>query len=389
MGAIRGAVRNAAGKQVASATVVLRGRRGETVLSTKTDSHGAYGFAAVRAGVYRAVAAREGYETNVRPGLRVTAGSTVKLDFVLNLPSKSYLSKSSVASLSEIRFYQQPALKTAQLTDPAAGGGYSDSASARGREMLKEYLGSPGWDQSALLPPGHRPESNAGSLARLQQAAVKKPSEANFRRLGSGLLTARRFFLASQAFRRGVARYPHSTELWTGLGISLYSQGRYNDAVQALIRAVELHPAGSQAYDFLSEASRFASRPDGEALLLLKRFAATQPQNARAHYDYALSLWRKPQTREAPTGLSDVESELDTAIALNPRFADARLQLGALYDAEKLTALAIQQYQAIIRLEPGLAAAHYRLAQDYLRAGNKIQSRAEFEVYEKLAQVKP
>jgi hypothetical protein len=35
-------------------------------------------------------------------------------------------------------------------------------------------------------------------------------------------------------------------------------------------------------------------------------------------------------------------------------------------------------------LRPTLAAAHYRLAQDYQRVGDTAQARAEFEVYDRL-----
>lgn len=383
MGAVRGSVKSAAGNTLPAATVTLNSGSGGTVRSAVTDSHGNYRFSDLPPGTYRAEAACRGYSIDTRHRIVLRAGSTIALDFVLQP-----LSKTSLFSLSAIRFYEKPELKMGQLTDPAAGGGYSDSASARGGEMVSAYLSSPGSAQAAALAPRRPSEDDTAVFGRLRQAAEEEPSEANLERWASALLARGNFSLAIEAFEQGLARYGHSARLWTGMGISLYSLGRYNEAVNALIRAARLNPAESQVYDFLEESCRFASDCGREVSSLFTLFLEMQPQNARAHYDYAMNLWRSAGKGGRSAALRDVESELKAAIDLNPRFADARLGLGALYDEERLTTRAISQYRALIRLQPSLAAAHYRLAQDYLRAGDSRQARAEFEIYEKLAQEK-
>ena len=384
LGTIQGSVTSANGKQVAAATITLRSEREGTALFATTDSSGHYRFSAVPSGVYRATVARAGYESAIRPGLRLRKGATLSLHFVLNRAPRSAVSVSSASSLSAVQYYDQPAFKMGQLTDPAAGGGYSDAAGARASEMIGEYLSPPQPAPNASLAPSRGSfEGNSGSLGRLQRAVAEEPSEANFQRLGSALLARRSFLMATQTFQHGVLRYKDSAGLWTGLGISLYSQGRYNEATETLSRAARLEPGNVQIYDFLGEASQFAAPSNREAALLLKRFAESQPRNPRAHYDYALSLL-KVRTQEEPGALNTAESELKTAINLNPRLADAYFQLGALYDAQNRTGSAIRQYQAAVRLKPGLAAAHYRLARDYLRAGNSAQARGEFNTYRNL-----
>lgn len=381
-GAVRGSVEGPGGTLIAAAVVTLRSERGGKAISTSTDSLGRYHFSAVNSGVYQAVVAGHAYETLIRSGLRVSDGSSLVLNFVLKPLPASPPSASSMSSLSTIHFYDQPSLKAGQLTNPAAGGGYSDSASARGRKMVTEYLSPAGMRSRA---PGHNPESDAGHLVRLQQAVEEKPSQANFQRWGSALLARQKLSLAEAVFRQGAMRYENSAPLWTGLGISLYSEGRYAEAVQALTRAVELRPASAQAYDFLADACQLGSCSD-DVTVLFKRFAVMQPRNPRAHYDYALSLWRSPGAAQDAAALNNVESEMKAAIALNPRFSEAYFQLGTLYDQENLTVRAIPQYQHAIQLSPELAAAHYRLGQDYLRAGKSSEARTEFKTYEKLTQ---
>ena len=84
------------------------------------------------------------------------------------------------------------------------------------------------------------------------------------------------------------------------------------------------------------------------------------------------------------TGLDEVAAEMKRAAALDPRFADARLELGNLYADQARYTDAIREYQEAIRLQPDFAAAHYRLGQVYVRAGDKQRAREEFDAYERL-----
>lgn len=69
---------------------------------------------------------------------------------------------------------------------------------------------------------------------------------------------------------------------------------------------------------------------------------------------------------------------------LDPNDAVSHLQLGMIFDERKLTLRAVLEYQSAIRLDPALAVAHYRLAQDYQRLGKKEEAATEFAEYEKL-----
>jgi len=75
---------------------------------------------------------------------------------------------------------------------------------------------------------------------------------------------------------------------------------------------------------------------------------------------------------------------LKCAIELNPRSVDTHLELGSLYADEGNSSAAAAQYQEAIRLRPDLAAAHYRLAQIYLRSGRTREGQAELDAYNRL-----
>jgi len=169
-----------------------------------------------------------------------------------------------------------------------------------------------------------------------------------------------------------------------GLGIALYSQRQYDDAVKALARATDLAPLDPFPYVFLGRVYNVSTAQADEVLKRLQRFGELQPANAQAYYYYALALWKGKRDQEQYASLDEVELLLKKATALDPGFADAHLQLGILYAERHNYAEAIDQYRNAIRSRPNLADAHYRLGQALVRAGDKAQAQEEFEVYDRL-----
>jgi tetratricopeptide (TPR) repeat protein len=71
---------------------------------------------------------------------------------------------------------------------------------------------------------------------------------------------------------------------------------------------------------------------------------------------------------------------------LDPKFADAQLQLGNLYSDENKIPEAVAAYEETIRIDPNSADAHYRLAQLYRRTGKSVEARKELALYQRLHQ---
>lgn len=215
-----------------------------------------------------------------------------------------------------------------------------------------------------------------------ETAARMDPSEKNLFDLGSDLLRHRGFEPALKVFVFGAERYPRSARLRVGLGIAHYSLGQYDDAVETLCQAVDLDPKDTKALDFLGKMYDVAPRLANEVTDRLARFVRLYPDNAAANYYYALSLRR----RSAAGGQNAAQAEalLKKAVALEPGFAEAHLELGLLYEDLKLDPQAIAEYETATRLKPDTAKAHYRLGRLYRKNGNSALARKEFEAFEAL-----
>jgi tetratricopeptide (TPR) repeat protein len=216
-----------------------------------------------------------------------------------------------------------------------------------------------------------------------ETAAHLEPTEDNLFDWGSEMLLHRTYEPAITIFQDATQRYPRSPRLFIGLGLALYSRGHYDDAVKALLRAADLDPSDPRVYLFLSKA--YDSSP-GQATAVTERFrryAAEQPNNARAQYYYAISLWKAKRTGAA-VDVSMVESLLKKSIALDDSFAEAHVQLGDLYAGQHQYEQSIWQYERALALDPSLSDAHYRLGMDYVHVGKRDLAQKEIAVYQKL-----
>lgn len=215
-------------------------------------------------------------------------------------------------------------------------------------------------------------------------AAQIDPSEKNLFDLGMHLLTYRGSEAAETIFSYGVSRYPKSAELNVGLGISYYSLGKYDEAIDQLCRAVDLNPTDTRALEFLGKMYDVAPDKSAEVTTRLERFAREYPNNAAANYYYALSLRGRSVGRLDPVTGKKAQELLERSVKLNPDFADAHFELGLLYEDKAEDGKAIEEYRTAIQLEPQPSKFHYRLARVYRRDGNSPLADAEFRKFQEL-----
>jgi tetratricopeptide (TPR) repeat protein len=152
--------------------------------------------------------------------------------------------------------------------------------------------------------------------------------------------------------------------------------------------------------------------PSEDSVERLRRFAQLQPDNALANYYYAVSLWKESviaadtdaEAEHDAERVKRVESLLQKATHLDPKLGAAYLQLGILYSQRADFSSAISAYRRAIavgseavspeevkpqfaspQLDEKLDEAHYRLAQAYLRTGDKASAQEELQLHAEIS----
>lgn len=222
------------------------------------------------------------------------------------------------------------------------------------------------------------------SAEQYEIAARMDPSENNLFDLANELLLHRGYQPALKVLDFATQKYPKSARLRVALGVAHYSLGQYNQALDALCKAVDLDPKDTRALDFLGKMYDIAPDKAEEVTSRLARLAREYPGNAAANYYYALSLRRRTAQSRSPDANRQAEELLRRAVKLRPDWADAHYQLGLLYEDQSRPDDAIDEYQSAVRLQPSLATAHYRLGQLYRKKGQQQLAQSEFQAFEAL-----
>ena len=384
---IKGTVRDEARVGLDGVKLILHSESNSDSISTVTRPDGSYALAPGSAGAYRVEAEREGFQKATRLHITLSSGSPVILDFTLArmeapgtarkthvaeavTPSQAGQSSSvsgrqtpeagadPARALRAVQLYDSPQLSLSQFTDPAAAGGYSNTIANNSRELVREYL------------------QGQDSVASNEQ------SENDIYRRGSELLSEGKYRAAIDVFLQGNQQFPRSARLQIGLGLALYSSGRYGEAIGALMNASDTAPSELRPYLFLAKAYIALNQPSDEVIQHMDRFMQRFPSEPLASYYYAMSLWKVRGREERGENLARVESLLHRTLLLDAAFPDAHLQLGILYADQKKDSQAIQEFQNAINLKKDLALAHYHLAQAYRRIGEDTRAEQEFHIYE-------
>ena len=217
-----------------------------------------------------------------------------------------------------------------------------------------------------------------------EQAVHMDPSEQNYFEWGSELLYHRAVWQAQAVFEQGVKGFPKSARMLTALGAALFAGALYDDAAHRLCEASDLNPADSDPYTFMGKIEIAAPNPLACVREKLERFVRLQPDNALANYFYAMALWKENGRSTDQQTMQRIEALLTKAVSVDPKCAEAYLQLGNLdasrHEFQKATSL----YSKAIEVSPQLSEAHYRLGVAYERIGEKEKAKLEFQKHDEI-----
>jgi tetratricopeptide (TPR) repeat protein len=222
------------------------------------------------------------------------------------------------------------------------------------------------------------------AVREYQHAAELDPREPYVFDWASELLLHHAPEPAVEVFTKGNRLFPHSVRMLIGLGAAWFARGSYDQAVQRICEASDLNPNDPLPYLFMGKMQRAEPTPSREIVEKLHRFVEQQPQNPEANYYYAVGLWKLRKASQDAAGAAQIESLLNQAIHLDPKFAAAYVQRGILFSEQKDYPRAISDFQHAIQADPQTEEAHYRLAQAYRQSGDMAKSGAELKIYNQI-----
>jgi tetratricopeptide (TPR) repeat protein len=373
-------------------------------METRSDEHGQYRFTSLRPGAYTLRAELAGYASKSFGPFTLQAGPVKSIKLTLAPASAA---RNSTGSL---QFFEEPQFTIAGVTDTTNLGGHASNATAPAKDELAREVATLNAPSSVpatvtpaaqdqvpiaareraerhhLLADSAEKQGHSLQAAReYEMAARLDPSEPNLFDWGAELSLHHAIQPAIEVFSQGHRLFPHSVRMLLGLGAAWFAQGSNQRAAQDLCQASDLAPADPQPYLFLGKLQESETAPSTAITERLARFARLRPDDAQANYYYALSLRKQAKAKGDAGDLAQVELLLQKATQLDRGFASAYLQLGILYAEQRQYPEAISSYQKAIAADPRSPDAHYRLAQAYMRMGEKLKARAEMQLYDQLA----
>lgn len=159
---------------------------------------------------------------------------------------------------------------------------------------------------------------------------------------------------AVEAARAGITLLPNEHMPHTNLCRALNEVKKHDQAIVACNNALRLKPNDGEtlfylgrAYDFIGRSAD-ATRHYSQAVVGLTEFTRTNPDDHDGWYLLGNALFADNQRDKAANAY-------ERCLAISPKFAKARFNLGVIHTRRKEKAAANAQYEALRQLDPKLA----------------------------------
>jgi arylsulfatase A-like enzyme/Flp pilus assembly protein TadD len=254
--------------------------------------------------------------------------------------------------------------------------GYFGFRAAVSPESLKQGLADPKdklWEFNAILKAEdafhQRDDDRAEALLRQVQEQDPRIYVIPFL-LGESALRRQSWERAAEQLQRCLQLNPNFDNAMTGLARALSKLDREAEAKSWLRKALQNNPENYRAW-YETGLLEAGSNP-AAALSSYQKAIAIQPNFSPGQRELGLALFQQKNYASAAT-------HLEKAIALGLDDAHIRNFLGICYSQTNRPRASIQSYQVALKLDPKLAEAHLNLAYELHRAGKISQARAEYQ----------
>lgn len=188
---------------------------------------------------------------------------------------------------------------------------------------------------------------------------------------------------AEAVLREGYANNPSNFAIMTALGIALIDGGRFDEAIDVLLKSLTLIDFDPETWNYLGVAywnkGRFDEALDAydRALAIDANFAIVLNNRGSLHLSRYLSLKR-------PEDLAGARRDFERAIATDPRYASAYNGLGAALREAGDVDGAVASWRKAVELKPDFPFALYNLGLAHLGRGDKSEALTCFTRYRDL-----
>lgn len=171
--------------------------------------------------------------------------------------------------------------------------------------------------------------------------------------IGLDSLSSKNYVDAEKRFRDVLSCKDDFADVWSDLGISVFSQGRKYESLGYFKRAIEIDPEYAKGWSNLGNALRECGHAE-EAVIACKTALKLQPELSEARTNLGVSLMSLGKHKEGVNCLIEATKFDAISSIVWSNAADASHEVGMPYQA-------ISCYRQALKLEPNNAVAHAKL----------------------------
>jgi tetratricopeptide (TPR) repeat protein len=224
----------------------------------------------------------------------------------------------------------------------------------------------------------------SGAIREFQAVLHLNPIHVSAHRgLGVALMHEDRLNESADELKRAASLSPRDAEAANNLGMVLLRLKDISGAIEALERAVNINPKLIKAHSNLAQAYQRAGRKEDSRAATDRAAALTAEQRSLGR---AMVLVQSARQRRGQADASETIRLLREAIAAQPAFAEAHLELGrTLLESGRDPDGAIREFREVLNLDPEISEAHYQIGQALLTKGD----RAAFDEFRAAGSMSP
>ena len=162
------------------------------------------------------------------------------------------------------------------------------------------------------------------------------------------------------------------------LGHAFHDQGRMDEAIAQLEKALEINPDDAEFHYNLGNAFLQQGHVD-EAIARYQKALEINPNYAEAHNNLGDAFRQQGRMEEAI-------ARYQKALEIKPDYAEVHNNLGVVFARQGRNEEATAQYQKALAIKPDYAEAHYNLGNAFLKQGHVAEA---ISSYQKALAIKP